>query len=557
MHCMFFREAQVKWFERVRALTLELVRIPSVTGTPDETAFAPILEQLLRRETYFQAHPDHLRLEASVNDPCSRQTLFALVRGQGRQTVMLTGHYDTVSLDNYGTLKHWALEPEILLPRLIADLRSDAETLENRVALRDLESGDFMPGRAALDMKSGLAAGMAVLEQFSQTPERVGNLLFVVVPDEEVNSFGMRSALPQLLRLSQEWNLDLRAAINMDASSDPQSIYLGSIGKLLPSVYFLGRPTHVSEPFEGVNPNLMAAELTRELECNPVFGDQFSADTAPPASLYQTDLRLHYDVTTPANAWCSFNVLTKHRSPEEVLAQFAHQVQRAMERSLELLRARSLAVLGKPRAWTARVLTYAELLALTLERAGAEVVTRLHREHARLARQSDFDAIAFSQRCLQDFVRESRLEGPLAVVCFASLHYPAVSLGGSVKASRLQAAVQRAVKRQPELCVRDFFPGISDMSFFGTNTDSLESLSGNTPAWAHGLSYDAHAAQGLDVPIINIGPWGSAYHQRLERLYEPYAFETLPELLLTVAHDLLNTAGVTQERGEVGTGLTD
>ena len=35
-------------------------------------------------------------------------------------------------------------------------------------------------------------------------------------------------------------------------------------------------------------------------------------------------------------------------------------------------------------------------------------------------------------------------------------------------------------------------------------------------------------------PCINIGPWGRDYHHMLERLHVPYAFHTLPMVLLAV-----------------------
>ena len=39
-------------------------------------------------------------------------------------------------------------------------------TGENPLALADLKSGDFLPGRGLLDMKSGLAAGLAAMEAY-------------------------------------------------------------------------------------------------------------------------------------------------------------------------------------------------------------------------------------------------------------------------------------------------------------------------------------------------------------------------------------------------------
>jgi len=114
-----------------------------------------------------------------------------------------------------------------------------AEQLGGRAAI-ELRSGAFLPGRGVLDMKSGLAVGIALLERFAQDPERQGNLLFVATPDEEGGSHGMRSAAAQLPEIAAEWGLDLAAALNLDITVDQADgregrvIYTGSVGKLLP-----------------------------------------------------------------------------------------------------------------------------------------------------------------------------------------------------------------------------------------------------------------------------------------------------------------------------------
>ncbi|HEY3340697.1 MAG TPA: arginine utilization protein RocB, partial [Anaerolineae bacterium] len=90
------------WETMTRDLTLRMVRFLSQTDTAGETDFAPFLHDLLSTWPYFQAHPDHLRLERTSNDPLERYLLTALVRGDGPQTLILTGHYDVVTIDNYG-----------------------------------------------------------------------------------------------------------------------------------------------------------------------------------------------------------------------------------------------------------------------------------------------------------------------------------------------------------------------------------------------------------------------------------------------------------------------
>src|SRR5689334_16259898 len=149
------------WFAQVHDLTLALVRLPSVTNTPDELAFARRFHALLAAHPYFQAHPEHLRIERAPDDPRGRSNVFALVRGAGPETIVLAGHYDVVSVANYGDLAPYAHDPPALLPRLIADLSAGAQGDADRQALDDLKGGAFMPGRGALDMKSGLAAGIA------------------------------------------------------------------------------------------------------------------------------------------------------------------------------------------------------------------------------------------------------------------------------------------------------------------------------------------------------------------------------------------------------------
>jgi arginine utilization protein RocB len=151
----------------------------------------------------------------------------ALVKGKGSQTLILTGHYDVVGVGNYGSLAEWANEPDALLPRLIARLREEDSqgtglSPADRLALEDLQNGHFLPGRGLLDMKSGLAAGLAVLERFSQIAdaERKGNLLFIAVPDEEIASNGIRTAGEMLPALATTWGLLYEGAINLDASDD-------------------------------------------------------------------------------------------------------------------------------------------------------------------------------------------------------------------------------------------------------------------------------------------------------------------------------------------------
>ena len=139
---------------RARDIALALTSWPSVTGSQEEAAFADKLARYL-------SHVDTVWTAPIPGD--NRSNVFALKRGRGRRTIVLTGHFDVVPVSDYGALEPIAFLAERLLPETVARLR---RTGENPLALADLESGEFLPGRGLLDMKAGLAAGLAAMEAY-------------------------------------------------------------------------------------------------------------------------------------------------------------------------------------------------------------------------------------------------------------------------------------------------------------------------------------------------------------------------------------------------------
>jgi arginine utilization protein RocB len=527
---------------QARDLTLEMTRHASVSNSDGERSFAPMLHGMIAREAYFQTHPDFVHVESIANDPFGRSNVLALVRGMGSRTVVLTGHFDVVSAANYGPLEPWAFEPEILREKLIADLRENARSQSELLALRDLESGEFMPGRGLLDMKSGLAAGLVALYRFAKLEERVGNLIFLAVADEEVQSHGARGAISQLEALQREHNLEIDCVINLDATGDNedgsegQAVYFGSVGKLLVSAYVAGIDTHAGYPLTGINPNFLLSEIVTRIECNPALADHAHGESAPPpTSLKQMDLKTHYDVTTPARAWACWNVLTHGKPAAQVLEEFRGQTQTALDQSLETLRGRARAWGDSPAALEVQAFTlnFAELIVKARERH-SDFDTRLEQFTATLDPRLDAPTIAAR---LTDFVwAQSELIGPAVVLGFGSLHYPAVLL----EDNRLRTLIRKTLETAQHdlnvtLCERQFFAGISDMSWFGiANTHDLEIVNTNTPAPRARIQNPT-----LGVPTINIGPWGRDYHQWLERAHIKYSFEHLPEIVWRVAMAVL------------------
>ena len=548
------------WFDLVRALTVQLVRHASVTNTLGEVTFAAVLRDVLVRMPYFQRHPEHLRIEPIPGDALERSNVIALVKGSGARTVVLSGHYDVVSTANYGELEPWACRTDELLPRLVEQLRQLGGTESDQRALRDLESGDFLPGRGALDMKSGLAAGLAVLRRFAEAGHDVdGNLLFIATPDEEDRSSGMRALTARLRPLSEHWGLEIQAAINLDATGDltdghhGQVVYLGSVGKLLVSTFVAGRDTHAGYPFDGINANYLVAQVTSAIECNAALADFAEGEAAPPpTTLKQHDLKVGYDVTTPVGAWACYNVLTHRMPAEQVMAQVHEVVRDAMRRGIAQLAVRGeahAARQGQRSPFVTAdplVMSYGELRARVMSRGGDAASAQVAALCERLARDPSLDLPTFSRIVTERLWRMSGLTGPAAILGFASLPYPSVHLGSDdprerhVRATVLDVLASARRELGVSLGVRSFFQGISDMSFLGRSRgEELAYVAANTPPWGSGFVWNLDGEGTAGIPTINVGPWGRDYHQRLERVHMPYSFGVLPELVWRLTRGLL------------------
>ncbi len=543
---------------RTRELALALTSFSSITDTDGETRFAFFLRDLLAAWPYFKANPDRIRLIRTVDDKRERYALVASVSDATdsylNPAVILTGHYDVVSVSNYGALAPLAFSPDALAPRLVSVLEAEAVAREargviagetERMALADLKSGDFLPGRGLLDMKAGLAAGLALLEEHAAAAMQAdetqlpGALVFLAVPDEEGSSHGMLSAVRALQSILEAWGLEALAAINLDAAVDQgdgsagRAAFLGSVGKLHPFALFVGRPTHAGAPFDGINPALLAADFARGVECAVDLFDQPATPNPPPPPtiLYYRELRDHYDVTTPSSVFVSVNVLTHRDGPEAVLGACSRLALKSIQSAIASLVARanvfsrSIGQAFSPPDHKPRILYWSEL-AQSARAANQEAY-----EAAESKARSSAEGIPALAEFVAAAVLIAGLEGPLAVVGLAPPYYPRAALEAE-RDEKIITAVEHAVSSMAastgqSITIHKYFPGISDMSFLNPCDDADARL---FAAAACPLGLDP-LPSGFSCPVINIGPWGREYHQRLERVHAEYAFEVLPKLL--------------------------
>ena len=540
-----------KWnpTERVRELSYRMVKWPSETGTPDEASFGPKLAELLREIPYFQKNPDDIAVIDSHGSPMTKNVI-AVVRGTGRRTLALAGHFDVVETANYRDLKHLAFEPDALLEALLADLTSRPLAPNEEKARADFQSGNYIPGRGMLDMKSGVAAGIATLEYFSQQPDREGNLILFATPDEERGSRGMRSLRDALPELAERWGLDIVAGINLDATSDQsdgaegRAIYRGTIGKQLPFAFVVGQPSHASYPFEGVSAHLIASEIMRAVEANAALCDTADDEVSPPPiCLEARDFRGGYEVTTPERTWIAFNWLTHSVSPDALFQRFKEVVGEALDRAIkhfnvEAERFAKLVGSDADANHKGRILTTAELRDEVRRIGGDAALERIAALEAELS--SSDNPLLITRELVNAMVAAAHITGPTVIIGFGSLVYPHVRMGTeTAEELRFAEALETArvdAERQFDTTIRyrEIFAGISDMSFFGHIPDAMDSevIAANTPA---AQFIDRANPKALSYPVVNIGPWGREYHQRLERVYAPYAFTVLPQFLYGIA----------------------
>src|SRR5262249_913983 len=135
---------------------------------------------------------------------------------------------------------------------------------------------------------------------------------------------------------------EFAGAINTDYTtslypSDPHRyVYTGTIGKLLPSFLVIGKESHVGDPFDGVDANLLTAELIRDFSMHDDLCDSVRGQVAPPpVTLHAADLKAHYDVQLPFAAYFYLNVLTFTTGPDDLLEWLRHSSEASCARVLQ------------------------------------------------------------------------------------------------------------------------------------------------------------------------------------------------------------------------------
>lgn len=546
-------------FEEVKEITTNLVKIPSIVKTSGETKCAEKIYEYYKNLPYFKENQEYLLMEKTEKDEIERHNVIAMVRGtkgESNKTLLLMGHLDTVGIDDFGTIKEYAFDP-IKLPELLRNMNLGEEVN------RDIDSGEYMFGRGALDMKAGVAGHMYLIKYFSEHPEELnGNLIALAECDEEDNSHGAISALKILREWKERYNFEYIAAINADYSTpyhekdENRYIYFGTIGKLLPSFYVTGKETHVGQAFGGLDPNLIIAEITRQMDLNPDLCDEAQGEvTIPPVSLKQADFKDIYTVQTPLAAYSYYNFFVHRMSPTDVMEKVKEKSIEAFDNVIEYLNdsyKKFCEISGYTYTelpWRTRVYTWEEFYNELATIHGNKFIAYIHNFAKELnEKEPAMDLRKFSVKIVDEAWKWTVDKSPAIIIYYSSTFCARIEITGEEEKEKLLIdSVKESINFVQEysdkpIVTKMFYPYISDMSFMGMSdsVESLKTLKQNMPAWGSKYVHPIEEILDINVPVVNIGTFGKDGHKITERVHMRYTFENVSNITYNTIKKLLS-----------------
>ncbi|KDN93572.1 M20 family metallopeptidase [Bacillus velezensis] len=540
--------------EKIEAITKSLVALNSINGTLGEGKKADYIKDMIKSFPYFQENPSHVWEQAIPEDPYGRKNIFAFIEGNGESlnTVIYHAHLDTVGIEDFGPLKDIAFDSDRL-----AEYFSNYEF--DRDVQRDARSGEWMFGRGSVDMQSGIAVHLANLLHFSERRDQLpGHILFMANPDEESQHSGILTSISELKRLKQEKQIRYLAAINNDfitplyEGDTTRYIYTGAAGKLLPCFAIYGREVHVGDTLSGIDPNLIASEITRRIHNNIHMAENIEGELVlPPTCLYQRDNKEAYNVQTAVSSYVYFNYFIYEKTAKEVMDQLtavADEACKETERKLsdyydEYCERTSLP--KKEMSWNVQVYSLEDYLKRLRSRGidPAQCIGQAFKT---------YEHLELRMRCFKAVEELQKLDpeqGAKVIIFYAPPYLPHNYLKEESTRDRLlqhviQEAVDKTAASTGETFVfKKFFPYLADGSFLSLHEtdEEVSAFTDNFPGWDVIGTIPFNEIRELNIPSVNIGVYGKDGHKWTERVYKPYTFHVLPELIQQTTMHLLHS----------------
>lgn len=535
---------------------MELTNIKSIVGSKSELDSVEAIYKKFEDMDYYKKNPKLLKYVDFIDDELGRKSVVATLKGEkgnSKKTLVLIGHTDTVGISDYGNIQEYATKPLELAEKL-KDLSLPKD------AKKDLESGEWLFGRGIFDMKCGVATFMCIMEDIANDIENFeGNLVFAAVGDEEGNSGGMLSVVPDLVKIQEKEDFDYLAVIDTDymtqlyPGDDKKYIFIGTVGKLMPSFYVVGKETHVGEAYKGLDPNQIAGAITNRINLNFDYCDIAEGEVSlPPITLRQKDLKEEYSVQIAKTANLYFNYSTHKSTPDEVMEKMKAAAHEAFTNVIEDLNKQYKSFAEKSNfpheelPWEPRVMSFQEMYTKVKEEMGEKLDNKVEEIKNELLKDSSLDERDFSLKVVEEVHKLWSDKSPVVIVYFSPPYYPHIYVEGKeYKEKILLESVDEAVRSMDtdyNIINKKFYPYISDLSFVSAPKDEkiMKTLKHNMPALDSKYKLPLDAMQKLSLPVVNIGPFGKDAHKFTERLEKKYSFEVAPKLVERTIKNLLS-----------------
>ena len=546
-----------KMGKRIEEIAVRLTNILSVSGTEGELKASNEVYDIFSSMDYYKKHQENLRFVDVPEDKLGRKSVLAILEGgknSSKETVVIIGHTDTVGVSDYGILEDYANKPYKLgqkLEKMKSSLPKDVRD--------DLESDEYLFGRGIFDMKTGVAIIISLMEEISKDIENFqGNIIFAAVCDEEVDSSGMLSVIPELVKLEEEQGYEYLALLDTDYMTEEfkgdknKYIHIGTVGKLMPSFYIVGKETHVGESFSGLDPNQISSAIVSRINLNVDYCDVEEGEaTLPPVTLKQRDLKPEYTVQTAKTSHLFFNYATHSSTPDQVLDRMEEAAEESFRGTIKDLNKqykRYCELSGKRYKrlpWEAKVLSYEELYGQVKKELGEELDSKIEAFTKDMLEDRKVNAREFSLRLVEKVHQLWSNREPVVIVYYTPPYYPHIYVEGEEgREKKLLEAVEEAISSTDtsyDIVYKKFFPAISDLSYGSAPKDPkiIEALRNNMPGFGWKYSLPLEDMQKLDLPVLNIGSFGKDAHKFAERVHKDYSFNTAPQLLYKTITNLL------------------
>lgn len=530
----------------------ELAKVPSISGTSKENLAADKIYDLLSDIEYFKNNKNNLNIHPIENDIYKRTFVSAFLKGkkESKDIVILTGHFDVVDIQEFGELKDIAFDIDKCTENI------NKLPLE-KDALKDFKSKDWIFGRGSSDMKYGLALYIELLREFSKKRDFKGNILFLAVSGEESNSEGMLSAVSYLSSLKDK-GYKFKTLFLSECSTpkhegeNKKRIYIGSVGKIMPTFFCVGKATHVGNSFGGLNPNLMISEVNRLMEYNMDFSDSFGEDiTLPPSCLKQEDLKDLYSVQTPLYSYAYYNLLTLKMKPEEIMEKLKLIANNAFENTIKIFKDNYEKYSDKISKESIEdldikpcILTY-EKLYKEVEKLDKDFSNKIDKMVCKWKKEK-LDNQTISINIIKETYENYPNKKPMIIIAYNVPYYPHKYLNSDKKEDKyLLDKVEDIInyardEYNIEIEKENFFMGISDLSYTGLSKDfNIDSICENMVGINSTYMFPEKELKKLNIPSIVFGGYGKDFHKYSERLNIPYSMGIVPNLYVYALNSIL------------------